>query len=140
MMSMAMDAASGMSPARRARITREAKTALLGSAVNAGSPESAWVPGVEDLGDAFRAPVRARTPVLLISGTLDGRTPVDNAEALRPGLPRSVHLVLEGAGHDGLFQGDPRILERIRAFFRGDRLRDERLQLPDPEAPRPPPK
>ncbi|MCY1041954.1 alpha/beta fold hydrolase [Corallococcus sp. bb12-1] len=140
MMSMAMDAASGMSPARRARIAREASTALLGGAVNAGAPEAAWVAGVEDLGEAFRAPVRARTPVLLISGTLDGRTPVDNAEALRSGLPRSVHLVLEGAGHDGLFQGDPRILERLRAFFRGDRLRDERLQVPDVSKPRPPPK
>lgn len=140
MMSVAMDAASGMSPARRERIAREAKTALLGGVANAGAPEAAWVPGVKDLGDAFRAPVRARAPVLLISGTLDGRTPADNAEALRPGLSRSVHLVLEGAGHDGLFQSDPRILERIRAFFRGDRLRDERLQVPDVTEPRAPPK
>lgn len=131
MMSVAMDAASGMSPARRARIAREASTALLGGAVNAGAAESAWVPGVEDLGEDFRAPVRARTPVLFISGTLDGRTPAENAEVLRPGLPRSVHLVLEGAGHDGLFQSDPRILQRIRAFFRGGTLRDERLTVPD---------
>ncbi|QRK08221.1 alpha/beta fold hydrolase [Archangium violaceum] len=128
-MSMAMDAASGISPARRARIAREARTALLGGAVNAGAVEAAWVPGVVDVGQDFRGPLKARSPVLMISGTLDGRTAPDNAEALRPGLSRAVHLVLEGAGHDGLFQSDPRILERMKAFLRGEPLADERLQV-----------
>jgi pimeloyl-ACP methyl ester carboxylesterase len=128
-MSTAMDAASGLSPARRARIAREARTALLGSAVNAGQVETAWLPGVVDLGEGFRGPLKAQAPVLLISGTLDGRTAPDNAEALRPGLPGAVHLVLEGAGHDGLFQSDPRILERMKAFLRGAPVADERLQV-----------
>ncbi|MFP2911291.1 alpha/beta fold hydrolase [Pyxidicoccus sp. 3LFB2] len=128
-MSLAMDAASGISPARRARIAREARTALLGGAVNAGMSEAAWAPGVVDLGEGFRGPLKARAPVLMISGTLDGRTPPDNAEALRPGLSGAVHLVLEGAGHDGLFQSDPRILERMKAFLRGEKLADARLQV-----------
>jgi hypothetical protein len=38
-----------------------------------------------------------------------------------------VHLVLEGAGQDGLFQSDPRILERMTSFLKGEALRDERL-------------
>ncbi|WP_224370621.1 alpha/beta fold hydrolase [Hyalangium versicolor] len=128
-MPVAMDAASGVSPARRARIAREASTALLGGAVNAGVPEAAWLPGVVDLGQDFRGPLKAQAPVLLISGTLDGRTAPDNAEALRPGISRAVHLVLEGAGHDGLFQSDPRILERMKAFLRGEKVSDERLQV-----------
>ncbi|HYH97051.1 alpha/beta fold hydrolase [Hyalangium sp.] len=128
-MPLAMDAASGVSPARRARIAREAGTALLGGAVNAGVPEAEWVPGVVDLGEDFRGPLKAGVPVLLISGTLDGRTGPDNAEALRPGLPRAVHLILEGAGHDGLFQSDPRILERMKAFLRGEKVADERLEV-----------
>ncbi|WP_163998883.1 alpha/beta fold hydrolase [Pyxidicoccus caerfyrddinensis] len=129
-MSTTMDAASGLSPARRARIAREARTALLGGAVNAGAVEAAWLPGAVDLGESFRGPLKAQAPVLLISGTLDGRTAPDNAEALRPGLSGAVHLVLEGAGHDGLFQSDPRILERMKAFLRGEKLADERLQVP----------
>ncbi|WP_164010172.1 alpha/beta fold hydrolase [Pyxidicoccus trucidator] len=128
-MSLAMDAASGISPARSARIAREARTALLGGAVNAGVAEAAWAPGVVDLGEGFRGPLKAQVSVLMISGTLDGRTPPDNAEALRPGLSRAVHLVLEGAGHDGLFQSDPRILERMKAFLRGEKLTDARLQV-----------
>lgn len=129
-MPVAMDAASGASAERREQVAREAAASVLGGAPNAGVPEAAWLPGVEDLGEAFRAPVRASVPVLLISGTLDGRTGPENAEAVREGLPRAVHLVLEGAGHEGLFQSDPRILARMQRFLSGAPVRDERLVVP----------
>ncbi|RYZ43435.1 MAG: alpha/beta fold hydrolase [Myxococcaceae bacterium] len=128
-MPLAMDAASGVSPARHALIKSEASKALLGGSVNPGALRAQDVPGVSDLGDSFRGPLTAAVPVLLISGTLDGRTSPDNAEALRPGLSQAVHLVLEGAGHDGLFQSDPRILERMKSFLKGEALRDERLRV-----------
>lgn len=128
-MPLAMDAASGVSPARYALIKREASRALLGGSVNPGPLRAGDVAGVSDLGESFRGPLKAAVPVLLISGTLDGRTSPDNAEALRPGLSQAVHLVLEGAGHDGLFQSDPRILERMKAFMKGETLRDERLRI-----------
>ncbi|NTX60005.1 alpha/beta fold hydrolase [Myxococcus sp. CA051A] len=128
-MSLAMDAASGVSPARRALIEREAAKAVLGGSVNPGALLAEDVAGVSDLGESFRGPLKADVPVLLISGTLDGRTSPDNAEALRPGLSRAVHLVLEGAGHDGLFQSDPRILERMKSFLKGESLRDERMEI-----------
>lgn len=128
-MPLAMDAASGASPERRERIRTEAALALLGGACNPGVPEVTWLPGVEDLGEGFRRPLRAATPVLLISGTLDGRTGPENAEALRPGLSQARHLVLEGAGHEGLFHSDPRILQRMLAFLKGKAAADERLQV-----------
>jgi|SRR5215217_532301 len=128
-MSLAMDAASGVSPARHALIEKEASKSLLGGSANPGALRAGDVPGVSDLGESFRGPLKATAPVLLISGTLDGRTSPDNAEALRPGLSQAVHLVLEGAGHDGLFQSDPRILERMKAFLKGEKLRDERLEI-----------
>ncbi|WP_163862480.1 alpha/beta fold hydrolase [Myxococcus eversor] len=128
-MSLAMDAASGVSPARHALIAKEASKAVLGGSANPGALLAGDVSGVSDLGESFRGPLKASAPVLLISGTLDGRTSPDNAEALRPGLSQAVHLVLEGAGHDGLFQSDPRILERMKAFLKGEKLRDERLKI-----------
>ncbi|GEN11813.1 Pimeloyl-ACP methyl ester carboxylesterase [Myxococcus fulvus] len=128
-MSLAMDAASGVSPARQALIRKEASKSLLGGSANPGALVAGDVPGVSDLGASFRGPLKASVPVLLISGTLDGRTSPDNAEALRPGLSKAVHLVLEGAGHDGLFQSDPRILERMTSFLKGEALRDERLEI-----------
>jgi hypothetical protein len=41
----------------------------------------AW--GSPDLGDDFRAPVKSNVLALFISGTLDARTPVSNAEEYR---------------------------------------------------------
>ena len=52
----------------------------------------------------FGAPVRSDIPALLISGTLDGRTPVRNGEEVLEYLPKAQHLIIEGAGHsDPLF-------------------------------------
>lgn len=129
-MALAMDCASGMSPEWAARIAREAKTTLLGDAINWPFPELCQGVGVPDLGEAFRAPVRSSIPALLISGTLDGRTPPANAEEVLPGLKNARHLVIEGAGHsDPLFLSSPKILEAMQAFMRGEALPVTRIEL-----------
>lgn len=138
-MSVAMDCASGAGPERRRRIAREARTTLLADAINLPYPELCQGLPVSDLGDAFRAPARSDVPALLISGTLDGRTPPSNAEAIMPGLPNAQHLVIEGAGHsDPLFLSSPKILETMEAFLRGAPLPTTRIVLPPPRfvAPR----
>ncbi|HJZ80103.1 MAG TPA: alpha/beta hydrolase [Pyrinomonadaceae bacterium] len=38
-------------------------------------------------------------PALFISGTLDARTPISNAEEYRKGFPNSTHIVIENAVH-----------------------------------------
>jgi pimeloyl-ACP methyl ester carboxylesterase len=132
-MSTAMDCASGASADWLERIEREARETVLGDAINFPFPGICRGIGVPDLGERFRAPVRSPAATLLISGTLDGRTPPSNAESIRPGLPNSVHLVLEGAGHsDPLFLSSPKILETMLAFLRGERLDDQRLAVPVP--------
>ena len=69
----------------------------------------------------FHAPVRSSAPVLLISGTLDARTPPANADEILRGLPNGNHLVIEGAAHsDPLFLSSPLILDRMQAFLRGE--------------------
>jgi pimeloyl-ACP methyl ester carboxylesterase len=133
MMALAMDCASGASQGRRERIEREVRATLLGDAINAPFPEvCAGVP-IPDLGDDFRAPVESSIPALLISGTLDGRTPVENGEEVARHLASAVHLVIEGAGHsDPLFLSSPRILEVMQAFLRGERIPTTRIVLEDP--------
>ncbi len=88
--------ASGSTAVRLERIAEEARRTLLQDAINLPFPGicDAW--DVPDLGDDYRAPVRSEVPALLISGTLDGRTPPSNAEEILTGLPRGVHLVIEG--------------------------------------------
>jgi len=138
-MSTAMDCASSASAAWLERIEREARETVLADAINFPYPQVCRGIAVPDLGDEFRSPARSSVPTLLISGTLDGRTPPSNAESVRRGLPNSVHLVLDGAGHsDPLFLSSPQILETMLAFMRGADLSDRRVEVPVPSflAPR----
>jgi hypothetical protein len=79
-MSYMMDCASGMTAARREQIQQEAKGTMLEDSFNFPFPDVCEVWKPPDLGDTFRSVVRSDVPVLFISGTLDARTPISNAE------------------------------------------------------------
>ncbi len=129
-MSAAMDAASGLSDARRQRIEKERKECLLGDAINFPYYAVQEGLGVPDLGDDFRKNPQTDIPALFISGTLDGRTPVENATIVRKGFRNSSHLIIKGAGHsDPLFLSSPRIAEVMLAFMHGKSVTDETITL-----------
>ena len=117
-MSFTMDCASGVSPQRQTAIEGEKGQTLLGN-VNFPYPEICEAWGNPDLGDGFRAPVTSTVPTLFISGTLDGRTPISNAEEVQRGFASGAHLVIEGAGHDGLLLSSPQIKDVLLAFLKG---------------------
>lgn len=131
-MMLAMDFASGASPERMRRIEAERREALLGDSFNLPFPFVGDALGVDDLGDEFRAPVASDTPTLFCAGTLDGRTPVSNAEAAREGFAQSQLIVVEGSSHqvpDVLIEPEIRFLlgrdigsERLRVAFAFDPL------------------
>lgn len=130
-MSFPMDCASGASAQRLEEIRRESPETLLEDAIDFPFPYicDAWPHAT--LGDAFRSPVRSDVPTQFISGTLDGRTPVSNAEEVRSGFPNSGHLILEGAGHsDGLVLSTPRIREVMVEFLKGGAPADEQVAVP----------
>jgi pimeloyl-ACP methyl ester carboxylesterase len=114
----AMDLASGITAERLARVSAEARTSVLGDALNFPMPHVLGIrPGL-DLGDGFRAPLDAATPVLFISGTLDGRTYVPEAAAELRGLRHGQHLIVENGGHN-IFEADARIGDAVVAYFAG---------------------
>ncbi len=124
-MTLAMDCASYASAARLERIAREAPATLLGATIDYPFPDICQIPGLPRLGDDFRAPLESDIPTLFISGTLDGRTPVGNAEEIAAGFSQSRHLVIQGAAHsDPLFLSSPVILETMLAFAGGEEIRD----------------
>ena len=119
-MSYMMDCASGQTAARRALIEKEAKATLLGDLANFPFPDVCQEWQAPDLGDACRSPLRSEVPVLFISGTLDARTPVSNAEEYRTGFTNSTHMIIEGAVHsDPLFLSSPKIKDGMLEFLRG---------------------
>jgi pimeloyl-ACP methyl ester carboxylesterase len=128
-MSYMMDCASGRTAARRERIAREAKGTLLEDLFNFPFPDICTEWNAPDLGDEFRSPVKSDIPVLFISGTLDARTPISNAEEYRKGFSNSTHMIIEGAVHsDPLFLSSPKIKEGMMEFLRGQPVTTTKIQ------------
>jgi pimeloyl-ACP methyl ester carboxylesterase len=128
----ATDLASGISPGRLALVRREAKTAVLGEALNFPMPQLLGaVPGV-DLGEGFRAPLRIDHPALLVAGTLDGRTPMPEQDEVAAQFQRKSRVIVENAGHN-VFEAHPHVQGLLVRFFRGEAVADSRLALPPPK-------
>ena len=130
-MSYMMDCASGQTAVRREQIAREAKETLLEDISNFPFPEICEEWKAPDLGDQFRSPVIANVPVLFISGTLDARTPISNAEEYRKGFPNSTHIIIEGAVHsDPLFLSSPKIKDGMLEFLKGQPVTVTKIAAP----------
>jgi pimeloyl-ACP methyl ester carboxylesterase len=128
-MSYMMDCASGQTAARREQIAREAKGTLLEDLFNFPFPDVCTEWNAPDLGDEFRSPVKSDIPVLFISGTVDARTPISNAEEYRRGFPNSTHMIIEGAVHsDPLFLSSPKIKQGMMEFLRGQPVTTTKIQ------------
>lgn len=129
-MSTAMDIASGMTPARAARIAEQARTALLKDFLNFSYHYDGVAPEL-DLGDAFRAKPESDVPVLLFSGTLDGRTYVESQREATAGLVNLQAVTVENAGHN-LFMSTPEVQLTIDRFLNGEPLRTTVITLDPP--------
>jgi pimeloyl-ACP methyl ester carboxylesterase len=130
-MAAMMDCHSGLSPQRRRQIATEAKSTLLGDVIDFPFPDvcDAW--GNPDLDETFRAPVKSQVAALFISGTLDVRTPISNAEEVRRGFRTSTHLIIDGATHsDPLFLSSPKIKYVMLEFMKGQPVSTTQINLP----------
>ena len=132
LMSIAMDCASYASSRRLERVRREAQETLLGATIDYPLPGICEVRGLPRLDEEFRGPLERSIPVLFISGTLDGRTPLSNAEEIAAGFPEGRHLVLENVSHGAdLLTASVKIRDVVHAFLAGDELpAATRIELP----------
>ena len=127
----AMDLASGVSPAKLARVEAEAKMAALGDAFNFPMPHLLGaIPGV-DLGEGFRASIRIDTPALLVAGSLDGRTPLEEQPEVIAQFQNKTQVLVESAGHN-VFEAHPEVQTLLLRFFREEAVSDTTLSLPPP--------
>ncbi|MDP3404479.1 MAG: alpha/beta fold hydrolase [Brevundimonas sp.] len=130
-MNEAMDMASGISPARLALVEQEARTAVMGDAHNYPMPHLLGaIPGL-DLGEDFRRPITIDTPALLLTGSLDGRTPLEEQAEVIDQFRAKSQIHVENAGHN-VFESHPDITPLLVRFFAGETLPDTRLTLPPP--------
>ncbi len=122
-----MDCASGVSEPRRKQYQSNPATDILGD-LNSEYSSLCGIWQVEDLGDTFRQPVSSNIPALLIHGTWDTSTPIENARETVKTLSRG-HLVEVVGGHHGalynLYAHRPESRRWIQGF-----LTDTDVSLP----------
>lgn len=118
-MSLAMDRASGITPARLSAFEHQASASPTGKYLNFPMPQAISELDEVDLGPDFRDGPFGDTPVLMLTGTLDGRTyPEGHAEATA-GLSNVQQIFVENAGHN-LFMTSPKVGEAMHNFLRGN--------------------
>ncbi|HEY0148146.1 MAG TPA: alpha/beta hydrolase [Allosphingosinicella sp.] len=130
-MSQLMDISSGLSETKAAKVRAQIPGSLLGDAIN--FPVSRLigeVPGV-DLGNAYRGAVRSKIPVLVLSGDLDVRTPLEEQAEAISGLRKRHQIIVRNGGHD-LFEAHQDIPKIMIDFFAGRPVAVTELNLPKP--------
>ncbi len=128
-----VDCASGAMTERRTKIEKEADQTLLGGIINGALFDYCDKLGGIDLNDEFREDLYSEVPTLLVSGTLDVRTPVSNAEEVLKGLVNGQHLILENISHSHGDLGDEQMqqfLHAVTQFLKGEPLSTTRIVNP----------
>ena len=131
-MPTAMDVASGISGARRAEVERQAHTALLRDYLNFPMPQLADIWPDIDLGDDFRQGPTGDTPVLLLTGTLDGRTYPEGQREAVAGLNNVSQVIIRNAGHN-LFMSSPAVAAVMHRFMRGEEIGADTITVDAPD-------
>ena len=118
-----VDCASGISVDRRRRIETYDPAWVLDADIvdydlHAVCPQL----GEYDLGDAFRAAIESKVPVLMISGSLDGFTAPENAEEMIRFFPNGHLLHAYRGDHSGwnVLAEFPEIKRAARSFLAGE--------------------
>jgi pimeloyl-ACP methyl ester carboxylesterase len=127
-MSFAMDIASGITEERLALVNEQAKTSLLGLALNFPMPHlNKAVKGL-DLGDNFREDPVSDIPTLLLTGTLDGRTYMTSQTIATKGLSKLTHVTIKNAGHN-LFMVSPEVTKTIKLFLSNKEIKTKSITI-----------
>lgn len=128
-----MDIGSGITGARLAQVQLEAPGAITGTAHNFPMPQLRGAVTGLDLGDRFRRDVVSNHPVLLLSGDLDVRTPIEEQEPASAGLSNLHRIVVRNGGHD-LFEAHSDVPGLLKDFFQGRKITKREILLPAPPA------
>jgi pimeloyl-ACP methyl ester carboxylesterase len=120
-MHFSMDCASGVSDERRRRYERDPARSLLGD-INAEYEGLCDIWPVEKFDPSFHDPVVSDIPTLIVHGTWDMSTPLDNARDVARTLTRGRLVEVVGGNHGALYNLYERwapMRDRMRAFLAG---------------------
>jgi pimeloyl-ACP methyl ester carboxylesterase len=128
LMAFAMDIASGITDKRLTLVNEQAKTSLLGLALNFPMPQlNKAVKGL-DLGNKFREFPVNNIPTLLLTGTLDGRTYINSQSEATKGLSNLTQVKIINGGHN-IFMVSPKVTEVIKTFLKGEEVTTTQITI-----------
>ena len=118
-MKFIMDTASGVSSARRSLIDKDpANHVFAFSNLDLMALSETW--NFADLGESFRENVQSDKPVLLVHGTWDTSTPIENARDVLASLSNGHLIEVVGGSHGALYNlyvNWPPMRELVKAFM-----------------------
>jgi pimeloyl-ACP methyl ester carboxylesterase len=124
-MHFTMDCASGISPQRAARYAADPATAIVGD-LNFEYRVLCDVWRAPDLGPDFRAPVVSAIPTLVLQGTWDVSTPIENAREVVSTLANGQLVEVVEGSHGAIYNllahWEP-MKPLLAKFLRGDAVR-----------------
>ena len=126
-MGLLMDAMTGVSAEQMKLVNQEVPASLVGRATNFPFPDIAEGSGLPDLGDEYRQDVKSNVPGLFLSGTLDGRTFMEDATRIAGKFRNVRDVIVVNGGHD-LFEQSPKVQELIVDYMRSKSIPTE-IQL-----------
>ena len=94
------DCASGVTSKRRQEVSRQAKDAILGDALNNVIFEVCDLLPLGDLNDELELNFTSKVPLLVICGSQDAKTPVRNGMEIMKNFENSKFLVVKHGSHD----------------------------------------
>lgn len=127
--------ASGQSAADRELFILGRNRTSFGQTMHTVLPEACPAWGIRELDDTYRSDLSSERPLLLVSGSFDVRTPLEQAERLTPGLINAQHLIVEHATHTDLLQKIPAVNDAVKEFLAGKSYDKgvRRISLPAPK-------
>jgi pimeloyl-ACP methyl ester carboxylesterase len=117
-----MDCASGISSRRLEQVRRDPARALLGNPSLEYEVVCPLWPA-QDLGESFRASVVSNIPTVIIHGTWDTSTPIENAREAAAALHNAQLVEVIGGNHGALYNlysRWPPMYDTMRAFLKGE--------------------
>jgi hypothetical protein len=108
--------ASGISRGRRKSVFAQTPGSLFGEYLDP-TRQYDGIAAVLDVGDDFRKTPISSIPTLVFSGTLDGRTVLEEQREATLGLTRATRITVENAGHNLLDSLTPELLSALDQFM-----------------------
>ncbi|HEY3404742.1 MAG TPA: alpha/beta hydrolase, partial [Ohtaekwangia sp.] len=120
---------SGVSPERWQQIEKEATESIFKNIVNFPFADVKDTWPVPSLQANLNKPMISDVRTLFLSGDLDCRTPVEQAEEIRKGFTTSAHIIVQNAGHEQVLT-HPEIRKAITVFLSGKAVENVKPAYP----------